>query len=70
MKRKVLEEFYYAFDGRNARRLKPGREYPFKPDDAARFEREGYIAAELPPMVAGRFSTIPVAKAKRTRKAK
>ncbi|WP_348785374.1 hypothetical protein [Mesorhizobium sp. KR9-304] len=68
LKRKVKEAFYFAADGRNARLLKAGREYPFTPEQAARFEREGYIASELPPMVAGRFSGLPVAKAKRKRK--
>lgn len=43
MKRKVKEAFYYAYDGINAKLLRAGRSYPFKPEDAARFETEGYL---------------------------
>jgi hypothetical protein len=69
--RKVLEEFHYAVDGKDPRRLRAGRRYQFKRDDAARFESEGRIAgAELPPMIAGGVMTLPAAKAKRKRKAK
>ena len=59
MKRKVIEPFYYAYDGKNAKLLRAGRVYPFHASDAARFELEGYIAAEMPPMVSGRFFTLP-----------
>jgi len=61
IERKVKEPFYYAVDGRNAKLLRAGRSYPFKPEDAARFETEGYLDPE-----AGEQAARP----KRVRKAK
>lgn len=45
IRRKVLETFTYALDGRTPRLMRAGKFYPFKADDAARFEREGYLEA-------------------------
>ena len=43
MKRKVIESFQYAADGRHPRLMRAGRSYEFPADHAARFEREGYL---------------------------
>lgn len=60
--RKVREEFQYAgLDGRTPRRMRVGKSYAFKADDAARFEHEGYL--DTP-------EGEKAAKAKRTRKTK
>lgn len=45
MKRKVLVDFDYAFDGVHANRLKAGRSYEIRDEHVARFEAEGKIEA-------------------------
>ena len=43
MKRKVLEDFNYAYDGVHVNRLKAGRSYSIRDEHVARFEDEGKI---------------------------
>lgn len=43
MKRKVIESFQYAADGRHPRLMRAGRSYEFPDDLAARFEADGYL---------------------------
>ena len=43
MKRKVLEDFNYAYDGVRVNRLKAGRFYPIRQEHLSRFEAEGKI---------------------------
>lgn len=43
MKRKVIESFQYAADGRQPRLMRAGRSYEFPAGHAERFEREGRV---------------------------
>lgn len=47
MKRKVLVDFDYAFDGVHANRLRAGRSYEIRDEHVARFEAEGKIEREV-----------------------
>lgn len=52
--RKVLEEFHYAHDGINPRRVKAGQSVEFRDDAIPQLEREDKIEKGPAPLKPGR----------------